>query len=410
MLQYIIWIISFITLWLIIVWLNFIYTKEETTKTKKQPKITFAIPAYNEEKTIIKTIKSLLKLNYPAEKKEIIIVNDGSTDKTEQTVKKFIKEKENIILINQKNNGKASAINTALKQATGQLFAVLDADSYVEKESINHILPHFENKKTGAVISRIKIDKPKKPLEKLQYFEYIMSNMLRKIMTNFGTLSMTPGVLSVYNTATLRKAGGFSKDKNNMTEDLEIALRLKDKGYNIYMEPKAITYTKAPNTLKSLWQQRIRWSRGYIYNHIKYKHMFFSKKHGIFGIFQLPINALAIILLVINMSIITYNLSNNLFQFILRSLTIHNYFITRITDWPTLKQLILARNVQISIPLTIAFILSLYLMTFAMKYFKESIKKNYLRAIAYMIIMPYFTAANWITSIYKEIKRSKRKW
>lgn len=412
MLQYILWGICFFTLWITIVWIAYVYGDEEEPKAKKLPSVTIAIPAYNEEKTLSKTVNSIIKSNYPKNKLNIIIVNDGSKDNTSKVAKELIKKHKSfkIKLINKKNSGKASAVNTALDLAKTELFAVVDADSRISKNSIRTLVPHLENPKTGAAISRIKIDSPKNIIEKVQRFEYIMSTLLRKIMASLGTLSMTPGVLSMYKTSLLKKLGGFTKEKENLTEDLEIAMRLKYNGYDVILDHKSITYTKAPETFDKLWKQRIRWSRGYIYNHVKYKDMFLSKKHGFFGIFQLPVNALAIILLIINIGIISVMFINDAYEFVIRSLTIEGYFMNWLTDFPTLKEFFLAQNMHIMIPIIVASLTGFYIVYTAHKQFKESIVKHTFPIIAYFILIPYFTTANWIASIIKEVLKFKRSW
>ncbi len=411
MIQYILWGISFVTLWLTLVWLNFLYADPAPKKHFKVfPKITFGIPAHNEEETILKTISSILDADYPSDKKEIIVVDDGSTDNTASVVRQFAASHSNIKVFSKPNGGKASALNIAFEHASGEFFSVMDADSRISKESVKLSLENFTDDKIGAVISRVRVDAPKNFLERIQRFEYIMSSMIRKIMCNFGTLSITPGVLSIYRMSVLREVGGFTKDAQNLTEDLEIAMRLKFYGYLIKMEPRSITYTHVPRTLSQLWGQRVRWARGYIYNHVKYAKMFFSQKHGLFGLFQLPVNVLVVLLLIANIGIIAYDLLNRSFDFVFRSFTIPDYFWTRITDIPSVQQFVLGNNVQVSFPIIVGFALGLYLIYFAHKFFQEQFRKQITPLVAYMLIMPYFSTLNWISSIVKEVSRSKRKW
>ncbi len=374
------------------------------------PKITFGIPAFNEAGTILKTVRSILATDYPVGKREIIVVDDGSTDGTVSIVRKFAVKHPELRVISKKNGGKASALNVALKNATGEFFAVVDADSRISANSVKKSLSNFTDKSIGAVISRVRVDTPKTFLERIQRFEYIMSSMTRKIMCNFGTLYMTPGVLSVYHTSVLRKLGGFTHDKRNLTEDLEIAMRLKSNGYLIKMEPESITYTHVPDTFSSLWRQRVRWARGYIYNHWNYRDMFFSKRHGMYGFFQMPLNVLAVLLLVANIGIIAYDLFDRLFDFVFRSLTIPDYFMKQLLDWPSLQQFVLARNIQVYLPIIISFILGVYLIIFAHRMFGEQFRKQISPLVSYIIIMPYFSTVNWIASIWQEATRSKRKW
>ncbi|MBD3303628.1 glycosyltransferase [Candidatus Woesearchaeota archaeon] len=413
MLQHILWVILFFTLWLSIIWISVLHAeKSKKTKLKKHPKVTIGIPAYNEEKTIEKTVNSIVNSDYPKEKTEIIIVNDGSKDRTAKVSQEIInKNKEyNIILINKPNGGKSSAVNAAIDKATGEFFAVVDADSRIEKDSIHKVIPHFEEENTGAVISRVRVDSPNKTLERIQFFEYVMSNFIRKLMAVLGTLAITPGVLSVYRTEILRKVGGFTKDRNNLTEDLEIAMRLKYQGYRVEMETDSTTHTIAPQNLKAFWKQRIRWARGYIYNMWNYRAMMFSRKHGVFGLFQMPVNVLVVGLLITNISIIAYNFLDQTIEFTIRSATIKGYFWTKLLEYPTLQELMLAQNLRIMLPIMLAAVLGFYLILHAHKKFNEKITKNIIGAAGYFLFIPYFTTANWISSIFQEVFKTKRKW
>lgn len=413
MIQNILWVVSFFSLWLILIWLQVLYLDvPEKAKRKDNPSVTIAIAAYNEEKTIEKTINSIIKSDYPKEKIEIIVVNDGSNDKTAEVMKLIIEKHSNfdIKLFNKKNGGKASAINLALKHAKGEFIGVVDADSTISSNSIKIITRHFTEKNLGAVISRIKVDKPKTLLERVQRFEYIMSNMLRNLMASIGTLALTPGVLSIYRTELIRKVGGFDENKANLTEDLEIAMRLKYKGYEVRMEPESLVYTIVPQTIRKLWRQRIRWARGYIYNHWKYKGMFFSRKHSLFGVFQMPANILVVILLIINISIISWALIGDSTEFIIRSITIEGYFLDNFFNLPSLKSLFLEQNIRIVFPIVAVTLLGFYLIIITHKIFKENLIKHVVPVITYFMFVPYFMTLNWISSIAQEIFKTKKKW
>ena len=138
-----IWVMYLVALYYSVFWLLVVFDKgfsEKKTKLKRLPLVSVIVPAYNEEKTIGNTIKSLLSLDYPHDKLEIIAVNDGSKDNTLKVIEDIIKNNKNrnIILINQLNQGKARSLNNGLKIAKGEFFACLDADSVVEKD-IFHI-------------------------------------------------------------------------------------------------------------------------------------------------------------------------------------------------------------------------------------------------------------------------------
>lgn len=120
----------YFTIFWLLVYLDF-GAEDKIKPLKKYPKVTIAIPAYNEEKTIAETIKSAVNLDYPKNKLEILVINDGSRDKTKQITELLTKKYSNVKLINQINQGKAVALNTALSKAKGEFFICLDADSFI---------------------------------------------------------------------------------------------------------------------------------------------------------------------------------------------------------------------------------------------------------------------------------------
>lgn len=411
MIQHIVWTITFIFLWLTLFWINYLHSTTPTRTKKHQPPVTIAIPAYNEQNTIQKTLTSLKQLNYPKNNIHIIIVDDGSTDKTTTECQKYIKNNpdQNITLINQPNRGKATAINAAIQKTTTPYFAVLDADTRVTPNSLNALINTITDKQTASAISVVKVDTPKNLYEKIQKVEYMLSNLFRKLMGTTDTLFLTHGGFCIFNTAVLKKIDGFANDNGN-TEDLEIGMRLRSQNHKITMAWNAITYTKVPTTFKTLWRQRIRWYRGFLYNHHKYIHLLFNPAHKHFGLFQIPINILSIILLLTTIILASYESISNTIEFTYRSLTINTYFLNNIIDIPTLKELILSQNTQISLPIIISTLLSIHLIITAFKQLNEKITPSILHIPLYLLIAPTLTGIHWLTAIAQETIQTKRKW
>ena len=404
--EILLWISSFFTLVISIFWIQVLFTKNEKSKeTGKFPKVSILIPAYNEEKNISKTIESVLKLNYPKNKIEIIVIDDSSTDKTAQIAEKF----KNVKVIYNKHNGpgKASALNAGLKHVSGDFFAVVDADSEIEEDSLKNIMGYFDDKKTGAVISSIKIKNPKNVYQHIQRLEYILSTFMRKLMSKIDTLHITPGVLSVYKSALIKKLGGF--DENNITEDLEIALRLRINNYSVKISPDSITYTKVPSNFKELWNQRIRWFRGFIYNHLKYKKMFMNRKYGLTGIFQMPLNVITFFMVILLFFLISYELLARMYEFIFKAILLKNNLFIIYLDFPTIKELVLNIDLKLIFQFIITFFLSVYLLNKAHKSMNEKILFNP-SLLIYFTVYPILRMMHWIVAFYKEIRNTKRKW
>ncbi|RLE38277.1 hypothetical protein DRJ17_04395 [Candidatus Woesearchaeota archaeon] len=289
--DYVLTLLYIITLFYTIFWLITIFDVKDykKAKLKKKPNVSVVVPAYNEEKTIKETINSLLELEYPKDKLEIIVVNDGSTDKTKQIVRSIMENNKDrdIKLINQKNSGKYIALNRGLEIARGEFFICLDADSFIEKAGLKKMLPYFANKKVGAVLPLMKIKNPKNLLQKIQWYEYIINMFYKRIMGFLNCIHVAPGPFSMYRTSIIRKLGGFKKA--HRTEDLEMALRLQRNHYKIVQLTNTVVYTTPPENLKSLYHQRVRWNKGSVLNSWDYRKIIFNKEYGDFGIFQMPI-------------------------------------------------------------------------------------------------------------------------
>jgi cellulose synthase/poly-beta-1,6-N-acetylglucosamine synthase-like glycosyltransferase len=412
MLKWIIWGISFISLYLGVFWVHIMYRKvifERQWKDKK-PKVTLVVPALNEEKSLAKTIHSIASLNYPKDKIEAIIVDHGSKDKTSEVAKNLIKKYPHIemkLIYKAREDGhiKAHAFNAGLEIATGEYVGCVDADTILMEDCLHEMIPMFKDEKVGAVISTIKVTRPRKFLEKIQHLEYIFGTYVRSLMSKIDTLHITPGALSVYRKALFDKYGPF--DENNVTEDLEMAMRLNYHGYKIRIATGSVTYTKVPNTVKSHFDQRVRWYRGFIYNNLKYKKMMFKKKYGMIGNFQYPVNFLTIFIVLLMFILLGYEVLRSIF----RGVTKLALFGTDvfIVEFPSLKDLILDMNITIIFPIAISFLIGLFIYHSAHKSLKEKWKYPFALA-GYVIIYPVLRGAQWLTAVYRETFGVKKKW
>jgi len=406
MIYYTLWGVSFIGLILGIFWLNLLFFKEgKRIKLKELPFVSVIVPAFNEEKTIGKTIQSLLNLNYPKNKLEIIVVNDESTDNTVNVVKRFKGVK--LIHNNHQGFGKASAVNVGIRIAKGKIFGVLDADSEVSKNSLRIALTYFSSEKVGGVITPIKILKTKNLYRGLQKIEYTFTAMIRELMSRINTLYYSHGVLSLLRTDLIKKFGYF--DENNLTEDLEIAMRLKFKGYEMRMASKALTFTRAPGTFKDLWNQRVRWYRGFMQNIVKYRGVFFKKKYGLYGNFQLPLNVFSLFVLALVFVLFSYELIRNLYNWIMK-IIILKWEIFSIGDLPSIKHLLLMFDIKYFFPIIIVILVNLFLFYKAHNILKEKARFFRLPLLLYFIVFPILTMFHWVTALFYEVFRIKKKW
>lgn len=413
----IIWIIlgvSFISLYLGIFWLLIISLQDkEKKKISMYPSVSLIVPARNEEKGIRKTVHSLVSLDYPQEKLEIIIVNHGSTDRTAEITRELIAQypSHKILLVDKKRQDgemKAHAFNAGLHIAHGEFVACVDADTLVMKNCLKEMISYFEDAEVGAVISTIKVQQAKNIYEKIQHLEYIFATFTRSLMSKINTLHVTPGALSIYRKSLFDRYGGF--DENNLTEDLEMAMRLRYHHYTIKLAQDSITYTKVPDTFYALWHQRVRWFRGFIYNSLKYRKMVFKKRYGMLGRFQYPLNFLTMFTILLMFSLLGYTA----FQFVftqvskLRAIGLE-YFAFDVHNLPTIKEMILNLNIVLLFPITISFLLALLIYHLAHKHLKEEWKYPF-ALVSYVTIYPILRSMHWIVAFSKELFGTKNKW
>ena len=278
---------------------------EDSGTLARKPSVTIIVPIFNEEKTVVKTVLSLLDLNYPKDKLFVMVVDDGSKDNSWNVVQQF-QGNPQVLLHKKENGGKYTALNYAIEHATSELIGCLDADSFVDSEALIHMMPYFDDKDVAAVTPSLKIQNPDSILGMVQSAEYSMGVFTRKILGLLDAQYVTPGPFSIFRREIFSKVGMYKHAHN--TEDLEMALRLQDHHYKITNAHKAVVYTVGPRTLYKLYKQRVRWTGGFIQNTIDYKKMILNPKYGNLGVLILPI---AMYSIVGSMIFICYNI----FQF-----------------------------------------------------------------------------------------------
>ncbi len=257
------------------------------TKTKElesRPLVSIVLPAYNEEKVIKKSLDALVNLAYIP--KEIICVNDGSTDNTLKIAQETATNKT-IKLLSKSNGGKWSALNHGIKAAKGTIIICIDADTILDQNAIEPLIPHFDDPKVAAVAGNIKVGNRKKLLTKLQALEYVSGlNIQKRSEAYFSKITVVPGPLGAFRASVLESVGLYSGD--TFAEDADLTLKILKAGYKITYEKRAIGYTEAPGTILDLGKQRYRWYRGILQSLIKHKNLLFNPRYGVTGFFIFP--------------------------------------------------------------------------------------------------------------------------
>lgn len=258
---------------------------------KKLPSVTIFVPCWNEEANILKTVFSLLRLDYPRELLSIFIIDDGSTDNTWNVIQRFKRNKQ-VSLFRKENGGKHTALNLGLQHATSDLVGCLDADSFVHPQALKRIVAKFEDKEMMAVTPAMKVHDPKNIIELIQKVEYGFGILFRKVLASLNAIYVTPGPFSIFRRGVFELIGNYKAA--HKTEDMEIAMRMHFNKMKIGNVSDAFVYTVSPKTIKNLYKQRLRWTYGFIKNALDYRKIFFSPQYGNLGLVILPVASFSI--------------------------------------------------------------------------------------------------------------------
>ncbi|VVB70263.1 Glycosyltransferase AglI [uncultured archaeon] len=368
-----------------------------------KPLVSIIMPCYNDGKYSVEAIGELLKATY--KKIEIIVINDGSTDDSLQLLKQ-IKNKRVKVLNNQINLGKAASLNKGIKQSKGELILVIDGDTIVEKTAIENAVKLISNEKIGAVVGIVRVKNNDKILEKIQEVEYLVNfGFWSKALGNKDSIFITPGPFALYKKKILRQVNYF--DKNNITEDMDVGIKIRKLGYNIIRSEKSIVYTYIPNKLNNLFRQRTRWSRGKIFNIFKHREILFKKKYGFLGKIMMP---LSFIVEFMGVAILV----RAIYLFL-------NYLLTSINTTITLfkvdSSMVLSKALELSIvDSSTYFIFSFLLLMVIMIYFSIKIGsykvtlKNFWSILLYGTLIGIFLPVAYLNAIRLEGFNKKLKW
>ncbi len=300
--------------------------------TPMTPPITIIAPAHNEETSIRVAIRNLLELDYP--ELEIIVVNDGSEDRTLEELREefrlrpvrmvYVAETKSapvrglyrsdvdsrLVVIDKEAGGsKADAVNAGLNAATSPYVCVVDSDSVLERDGLLRIMmPILEDPKrvvavggivrvlngseiVGGQLRRVRL--PRKSLEAIQVIEYLRAFLIgREAWAQGNMLMIISGAFGLFRTDLVRAVGGYRA--NSIGEDMDLVARLhrhlREKGadYQIRFVPDPMCWTEVPSDLRSLGRQRARWQKGLLDVLWPNRDMLFRPRYGRIGSFALP--------------------------------------------------------------------------------------------------------------------------
>ncbi|MBD3388662.1 MAG: glycosyltransferase [Candidatus Altiarchaeales archaeon] len=370
------------------------------------PFVSVVVPALNEEKGVLPALQSLYDMDYPWGRYEVIVVNDGSTDRTSDFIRDFIsshKEMRAVFIDRSENHGKAFSLNEGIEAAKGDYVATMDSDSVVKSDILKKTVGMFRDEGVGAVTVRVHVSEPRNLLERIVDIEYVVGLSLSlKILSYLNAMHVTPGPFSIYRKSMLLEIGGF--DEHNIVEDMEIAFRIHKAGYRIENTLHTGVYTIVPSTLNGLYRQRKRWYSGSLITLLQHKDTMFNRALGCFGVFFLPLNYLTITLGLLMGVYSAGLLANNIFQHV-KHLILTNFELLPfdILDFDLL-------TVSIFHFLMLSSMLSIALMTKAsMSVMHRRLRENisgFIGFIFFFLLYQFF----WLSSFYSVLAGRKVKW
>jgi cellulose synthase/poly-beta-1,6-N-acetylglucosamine synthase-like glycosyltransferase/peptidoglycan/xylan/chitin deacetylase (PgdA/CDA1 family)/spore germination protein YaaH len=250
------------------------------------PPVAVLIPAYNEEKVIARTIRSVMMSNY--KNLRIVVIDDGSKDNTYEVALRAYPEQiasGRLTVLTKPNGGKADALNYALDRIDEEIYVGIDADGVIAHDAVSKLVPHFANPKIGAVAGNAKVGNRVNLWTRWQALEYITSqNFERRALDLFNVVMVVPGAIGAWRTAAVRAGGGYHT--NTVAEDADLTMNLLEQGYDVIYEDSALAFTEAPVNADGLKRQRFRWSFGIL--QAIWKHRGAITKNRAMGLFALP--------------------------------------------------------------------------------------------------------------------------
>lgn len=294
------------------------------------PPVSVLVPAYNEEANIVASVKSILQLEYA--RYEVIVINDGSKDGTlaqlqqafdlklhpeayrqqlpTQAVKGVYRAEEypQLRVIDKANGGKADALNAGINAARYPLFCAVDADSILQRDSLQRIArPFIDQTETVAVGGSIrvangstirhglltKVGLPRSLLANFQVIEYLRAFLFGRMgWSPLNGMLIISGAFGLFRKSAVHEVGGYQPA--TIGEDMELVVRLhrhysaSKTPYHIAFIPDPVCWTEAPEDLGTLRNQRIRWQRGLLESLSKNRNLAFSKNSRVVGWLAYP--------------------------------------------------------------------------------------------------------------------------
>lgn len=221
--------------------------------------VSVLIPAFNEARVIEQSVRRVLASRDV--RLEVIVIDDGSTDGTSDTVRQHFADEPRVTLLALENGGKARALNQGLLRAQGEIVIALDADTQFEPQTIARLARWFVDPKMGGVAGNAKVGNRVNLVTRWQALEYVTAqNLERRALARLGAMTVVPGAVGAWRLSALREMGGYPPD--TLAEDQDLTIAIQRAGWKVHYDQYAVAWTEAPESFAALAKQRFRWAYG----------------------------------------------------------------------------------------------------------------------------------------------------
>jgi cellulose synthase/poly-beta-1,6-N-acetylglucosamine synthase-like glycosyltransferase/peptidoglycan/xylan/chitin deacetylase (PgdA/CDA1 family)/spore germination protein YaaH len=249
------------------------------------PSVAVVIPAYNERRVILPTVRSVLASDLPD--LTLLVVDDGSSDGTAELVRETFAAEPRVRVLRQANTGKAGALNHAFRDATAEVIVALDADTQFRPDTVRLLAAHFADPGVAAVAGCARVGNVVNLITRWQALEYATSqNLDRRAFARLNCITVVPGAVGAWRRSLVLAAGGFATD--TVAEDADLTLRLLRLRYRVTYEDRAVAHTEAPERVAEFLKQRFRWMYGTLQAAYKQRDALFRRETGALGSIALP--------------------------------------------------------------------------------------------------------------------------
>jgi cellulose synthase/poly-beta-1,6-N-acetylglucosamine synthase-like glycosyltransferase/peptidoglycan/xylan/chitin deacetylase (PgdA/CDA1 family)/spore germination protein YaaH len=241
---------------------------------RRQPSFAVIVPAHNEERVIVDSIESLLRSRN--RDFEIIVMDDGSTDRTFEVVSQAYGNNPRVRLLTKRNGGKSSALNYAIERTNVDVVVCIDADTRLAPDALDILLAHFHDGKVGAVAGVVTVGNRSTLLSRFQALEYLTAqSMDRRAFEIVNGIAVVPGAIGAWRRSAVLEVGLY--DTDTCAEDADMTFKIARAGWIVRNEPRALSVTEAPEKIREFNKQRFRWMFGMIQVAFKHRDVYFQR-------------------------------------------------------------------------------------------------------------------------------------